>query len=137
MKRTSTITATMPADIQTVWRIVIDNQHYHWRSDLARIDVLDGGGRFIEYTKDGFSTEFVITRMEPCHCYELNMKTKIFTGHWIGKFESAGTGETRLTYTETIWFNNPLLGLVSYLCLPLKKIQKAYMDDLRKILEEK
>ncbi len=137
MKRTSTITEIMPADIQTVWGIVTDNEHYHWRSDLERIDVLDGGERFIEYTKDGFSTEFIITRIESCYCYEFDMQTKIFTGHWIGKYESTGVGETKLTYTETIRFSNPLLGLISYLCLPLKRIQKAYMDDLRKALKEK
>ncbi len=93
MKRTSTITEIMPADIQTVWGIVTDNEHYHWRSDLERIDVLDGGERFIEYTKDGFSTEFIITRIRvPAIAMNLICKQKFLPVIGSGNTKVQGQG---------------------------------------------
>lgn len=130
--RKSTITAEFNADVKTVWDIVTDNGNYSWRSDLARIEV--SGDTFTEYTKQGFQTRFTITRREPYRRYEFDMENGNFTGHWTGTFSETGAGSTRVNFTETLNIRNPLMELLSYIGMPLKKIQKTYIADLRKAL---
>ncbi|QQO08688.1 SRPBCC family protein [Breznakiella homolactica] len=134
--RKSTITETYASDIGKVWDMVTDNTNYSWRSDLERIDILDGGGTFIEYTKEGFFTEFTITCKEPCGRYEFTMKNKNFTGRWTGLFSSVESGGTRIEFTEVLYIKNPVMELLSYIAMPLKKIQRTYAADLRRALGE-
>ena len=45
------VKATLNEDIKTVWEIVASLDNYEWRSDLSKIEVLEAGKNFIEYTK--------------------------------------------------------------------------------------
>ncbi|WP_440895502.1 hypothetical protein ACS127_13195 [Amphibacillus sp. Q70] len=47
--RVSKITATFSSDIRKVWNIVTDNEDDHWKSDLAKIEIVDHD-RLIEQT---------------------------------------------------------------------------------------
>jgi len=134
--RKSNITATFQADIQTVWNIVTDNENYAWRSDLSKIEIVDGGKKFVEYTKDGFLTKFTITVKEYCKRYEFDMENKNFTGHWIGIFSIERNGETKIDFTEELKIKNFFVELISYLFMNLKKIQLTYIADLKKRLEK-
>ena len=62
--------AVLKSRIEQVWEVVTDLSDCSWRSDLQRIDVLEPGKTFVEYTKEGFPTTFVITRFEPPYRYE-------------------------------------------------------------------
>ncbi|WP_227840324.1 hypothetical protein [Clostridioides sp. ZZV15-6388] len=59
--RVSEITAYFNTDVETVWNIVTDNRDYKWRSDISKIEILDGRSTFIEYNKDGNRTKFTVT----------------------------------------------------------------------------
>ncbi len=132
MKRSS-ITAIFKSDIQTVWNIVTDNHNYLWRSDLSKIDTLEDGKTFIEYTKNGFPTTFTITLKKPFERYEFDMKNKNMKGHWVGTFTEA-EGGTRIEFTEEVSVNNPVMSL--FAGAYLKKQQAEYAADLRKALGE-
>ncbi|MCM1495305.1 MAG: SRPBCC family protein [Bacteroides sp.] len=121
------------ADLDWVWKIVTDNTHYSWRSDLSRIEVIDNV-RFVEYTKEGIATEFTITCKEEKKRYEFDMKNKNMRGHWIGVFRKA-EGGTEIDFTEDIKSQNPIMNL--FAGIYLKKQQKQYIEDLKKELKEK
>lgn len=134
--RKSTISATFQADVQTVWNIVTNNHNYAWRSDLNKIEVLERGNKFIEYTKDGFSTNFTITVKEELKRYEFDMENKNMTGHWIGIFNSTHNNGTKIDFTEELYIRNPVMELLSHLFMNLKKMQQTYVTDLKKVLKE-
>lgn len=134
--RKSTITAKYKADVKTVWDIVTDNTNYTWRSDLDRIEILEDGKSFVEYTKQGYQTRFAITCKEPYERYAFDMENDNFTGHWTGLFSSTPSGGTQIVFTEELQIKNAFVELLSYIAMPLKTIQNIYAADLRKALGE-
>lgn len=134
MNRKSTIEYTLRHNISTVWRVVIDNNNYAWRSDVMRIEILSPTD-FIEYYKDGGQTEFkIVTKRQKSH-YQFAMKNKIFTGKWVGEFIEVDENTTKLFFTEDINFKNPLFYILSFFMINLKTLQLAYMKDLEKELK--
>lgn len=134
--KSSTITAEFSSEIETVWNIVTNNKEYHWRSDLEKIEISDDEKSFIEYTRDGFETKFIIINKIPFKQYEFKMENKKFTGHWSGLFGKNASGGTKIVFTENIRMKNPILKLLSYFFLNLKKMQETYIADLKKRLKE-
>ncbi len=132
MKKSS-IKAIFKSDIQTVWNIVTDNQNYSWRSDLSKIDTLDDGKTFVEYTKSGFPTTFTITLKKPYERYEFDMKNDNMTGHWFGNFRQK-QDRTEIEFVEELSIKNPIMNL--FAGAYLKKQQATYVADLRKALGE-
>lgn len=130
---TSNIKAVFQSDIQTVWEVVTSLTDYAWRSDLARIEVLNEN-QFAEYTKEGFSTTFTITATEKCRRWEFDMDNSNMKGHWTGVF-SERDGKTEIDFTEAVtakkFFLKPFLNAF------LKKQQSRYVEDLNKELERR
>lgn len=128
------IKVTLDKDIKTVWEIITSLDNYSWRSDLSKIEVLEMGRKFKEYTKDGYSTTFIITAFEPMTQYEFDMDNNNMHGHWTGVFSKIDN-KTEINFTENItpkkWIMKPFVGLY------LKKQQAVYVSDLRKALEER
>lgn len=128
------VKVTLNRDIETVWEMVTSLDNYSWRSDLSKIQVLEAGRRFVEYTKDGYATTFTITTFEPMKRYEFDMDNNNMHGHWIGLFSRTGD-KTEINFSENIipkkWIMKPFVGMY------LKKQQASYISDLRKALDEK
>lgn len=126
----SKVTAHFACPVEQVWQTVTDLMNTAWRSDLARVEVLDEA-RFVEHTKSGYATDFTVTACEPLRCWAFTMENSNMSGSWEGIFESA-EGGTRLTCTEIVnakhWWMRPFVP--GY----LKRQQKLYLDDLRKEL---
>ncbi len=59
----SNIKVAFQSDIQRVWEVVTSLENCAWRSDLSKIEIVNES-QFVEYTKDGYSTTFTITRTE-------------------------------------------------------------------------
>lgn len=134
--RKSNITAVFNADIETVWNIVTDNSNYSWRSDLSKIEQADDGKTFTEFAKEGFETTFTITVKEPCTHYEFDMNNNNFTGHWIGIFSKTENNGTKIDFAEEIRITIPVMEILSYLFMNLKKMQLTYIRDLKHTLGE-
>lgn len=128
------VKVTLNRDIETVWKMVTSFDNYSWRSDLSKIQVLEAGRRFVEYTKDGYATTFTITTFKPMKRYEFDMDNNNMHGYWTGLFSKTGD-KTEINFTENItpkkWIMKPFAGMY------LKKQQASYISDLRKALEEK
>ena len=126
---TSKVTVYFPCSVEQVWHTVTDLTHTAWRSDLARVEVLDET-HFVEHTKSGYATNFTVTACEPPHFWAFTMENGNMSGSWEGIFEAAGGA--RLTCTETVagkrWWMRPFVP--GY----LKRQQKLYLHDLRKEL---
>ena len=62
---TSNIKALISGELQKVWELVLDIENYAaWRSDLSKTEVISDK-QFIEYTKEGYPTTFIVTLVEP------------------------------------------------------------------------
>lgn len=127
---TSKVTVHFPCPVELVWQTVTDLAHTAWRSDLARVEVLDET-HFVEHTKSGYATNFTVTAWEPLCRWAFTMENGNMSGAWEGIFEAA-EGGARLTCTETVtgkhWWMHPFVP--GY----LKRQQTLYLDDLRKKL---
>ena len=125
----SNVKATLQVDIERVWEIVTSLYYYSWRSDLSKIEILEYGKKFIEYTRSGYATTYTITTFEPMKRYEFDMENDNMSGHWIGLFSKID-GKTEISFTENIipkkWIMKPFVGMY------LKKQQDTYISDLRK-----
>ncbi len=125
---TSNIKAVLQSDIRTVWETVLAVEHYDWRSDLSRTELVDEK-RFIEYTKEGYPTTFTVTAVEPYKRWEFDMENSNMKGHWVGIFTSVGDG-TEVDFTEHVtvkkWFLSPFVKPY------LRKQQALFMADLKK-----
>ena len=127
---TSKVTAHFPCPVEQVWYTVTDVTRTSWRSDLARVELLDGA-YFVEYTRSGYATNFTVTACEPPRFWAFTMENNNMSGSWEGIFEAV-EGGTQLTCTETVtakrWWMRPFVP--GY----LKRQQKRYLDDLRRQL---
>lgn len=129
------IKVTLNKDIKTVWELVTSLDNYAWRSDLNKIEVLEARKEFVEYTKEGYATNFKITTLEPMIKYEFDMDNNNMHGYWTGLFSKIDDNKTEINFTENItpkkWIMKP------FAIMYLKKQQAVYISDLRKALEEK
>ena len=127
---TSQVTVLFPCPVEQVWHTVTDLAHTDWRSDLVRVDVLDGT-HFVEHTKSGYATHFTVTACKPTYFWSFTMENGNMSGAWEGIFQAA-EGGTRLICTETVhakhWWMRPFVP--GY----LKRQQRLYLDDLRQKL---
>jgi len=102
---------------------------------LSKIDVLDVGKKFIEYSKEGYATTFTITTFETMRLYEFDIDNNNMRGYWTGIFSKTNDNKTEIEFTENImpkmWMMKPFVGIY------LKKQQSIYIADLRKALEGK
>ena len=127
----TSIKAVIPCEINKVWELVLGVENYGaWRSDLSKTEVINDR-QFIEYTKDGYSTKFTVTIVEPYARWEFEMENSNITGHWIGVFTERGN-KTEIDFTECVkakkWFMKPFVK--SY----LRKQQAQFVADIRKAL---
>ena len=123
--------ATFHYDLEEVWNTVTSLENYSWRSDLAKIKVFEEEKKFVEYTKDGYSTVFTITLFEPMKRYEFDMDNKNIHGHWVGLFSYVNE-ETIIDFTEDVTAKK--LMLKPFVGAYLKKQQAIYLADLKKAL---
>ena len=126
----SKVTVHFPCPVERVWQTVTNLTNTAWRSDLARVEVLDES-HFVEHTKTGYATHFSVTACEPLRRWAFTMENGNMSGSWEGIFEETADG-TRLTCTETVnakyWWMRPFVP--GY----LKRQQKRYLNDLQKKL---
>lgn len=127
----SNIKAQYNCEVKKLWEIITSCDNYSWRSDISRIEVVEAGKKFVEYTKDGYSTHFTVTAFEPYKLYEFDMENDNMQGHWTGKF-TYENGMVTIDFTEDVtakkWFMKPFVGMY------LKKQQKTYISDLNEAL---
>ena len=131
--KTSNIKDIICSDIHKVWETVLAIDKYSaWRSDLSKTEILNQM-HFIEYTKQGYSTEFTITTVEPYKRWEFDMENSNMKGHWIGIFTSKGN-KTQIDFTECVTAKKIIMRpfVKSY----LRKQQAQFVMDLKKILEK-
>ena len=126
---TSNIKANIPSERRQVWNLVLDIENYAaWRSDLSKAEVISDK-QFIEYTKEGYSTTFTVTLVEPYRRWEFDMENGNMTGHWTGIFTAKGD-ETEIDFTEQVEAKKLLMKpfVKSY----LKKQQIQFVADIMK-----
>ncbi|MBU3217981.1 hypothetical protein LL033_02005 [Clostridium estertheticum] len=134
--RISEITAYFNSNIKSVWNVVTNNSNCKWRSDIERIEILNDGKEFIEYTHSCNATKFSITKKKEHREYEFNMGNKMFNGSWSGHFSVTESGGTKIIFTENIFVKNPIIKILSYFFMDLKKMQNNYISDLKVELGE-
>ena len=128
---TSNIKAMIPSDLRKVWDFVLDIENYDtWRSDLGKTEIISEK-QFIEYTKDGYSTTFTVTKEDPYRRWEFDMENSNMKGHWIGVFIDKGN-ETEIDFTECVEAKK--IFMKPFVKLYLKKQQAKFVADMRNAL---
>lgn len=92
--------------------------------------------QFIEYTKDGYSTTFKVTLLEPHRRWELDVENSHIKGHWTVVFASKGS-ETEIDFTACVTAKKLTLrpiGKSVFEKTYLKKEQTQFVIDLKKSL---
>lgn len=125
------IKVTFLCSVEKIWNIVTDLSNYRWRSDISKIEIINDR-KFIEYTKDGFKTEFNVTNKELYKIWEFDLENENIKGHWSGKFYKQGD-KTTLDFTENVTAKKLLLK--PFIGLYLRKQQKQYFMGLKKELQ--
>lgn len=128
--RIAEITAYFRSDVKSVWSVVTNNADYKWRSDIERIEIINDK-EFNEYLANGNITKFTITEKQEYSEYGFNMENKMFNGIWKGYFYKTGTGGTKIIFREEIFIKNPVVKILSYFLMDIKKIQDTYVRDLK------
>lgn len=125
------IKAIIPGDLRKVWDFVLDIENYDtWRSDLGKTEIISEK-QFIEYTKDGYSTTFTVTKEDPYRRWEFDMENSNMKGHWIGVFIDKGN-ETEIDFTECVEAKK--IFMKPFVKLYLKKQQAQFVVDMRNAL---
>ena len=128
---TSNIKEQIPSDLHEVWDFVLDIENYDtWRSDLGKTEIISEK-QFIEYTKDGYSTTFTVTKEDPYRRWEFDMENSNMKGHWIGVFIDKGN-ETEIDFTECVEAKK--IFMKPFVKLYLKKQQAKFVADMRNAL---
>ena len=130
---TSNIKEIIDCDVHKVWKTILAVDKYsQWRSDLSKTEVINEK-QFVEYTKDGFSTTFTTTNIEPYERWEFDMENSNIKGHWTGIFTSKGN-KTQIDFTECVTVKKIIMKpfVKSY----LRKQQSRFVMDLKKALDE-
>ncbi|HJB91260.1 MAG TPA: SRPBCC family protein [Candidatus Eisenbergiella merdigallinarum] len=127
---TSSIKTHIPCDIYRVWNAVTEVEHYEWRSDLSRTEVISDR-QFIEYTRSGYPTTFTITAKDPYRRWEFDMENSNMKGRWVGFFTAQNDG-TIIDFTEYVTAKK--FFLKPFVKFYLKKQQAQFVADLTKAL---
>ena len=127
---TSKVMAKFNCDIKEVWSIVTDFGRCEWRSDLRDVKILDEN-HFIEYSKSGYETKFVIKVIEFCKRLELEIENENIKGRFVGLFFDKNNS-SEIEFTEEIFTKK--LFIKPFLRIYLKRQQKIYLSDLKKAL---
>ena len=125
--------AVFGSSIDKIWKFMTDNTNYGWRSDLSKVEVQDGGNRFIEYAKNGYPTEFVVTLKIPHERYEFDIENGNMSGHWTGIFTKVN-GRVKVTFIEEVKVKKIIMRF--FVGMYLRKQQKQYIADLKHALGE-
>ena len=108
---TSKVTVNFPCAVEQVWQTVTDLTNTAWRSDLKRVEVLDEA-HFVEYTKNGYATNFTVTARELFRRWAFTMENGNMSVSWEEIFEAAESG-TRLHCAEIVnakhWWMRPFV----------------------------
>lgn len=126
----SNIKSFFLCQVQKVWEIVTDIKNYTWRIDLSKTEILNEN-KFIEYTKDGFLTQFTITVTEPYKRWEFDMENSNIRGHWIGVFTEKDGG-TEIDFTEDVTAKKFIMK--PFMKAFLKKQQELFISDFKETL---
>lgn len=128
----STIEKNFDFDIKIIWDIITDFKKYYWRSDISKVDVLNEK-EFIEITKDGYSTNFIIIKEIKFKYLEFKIDNSNMEGYWKGEF-LAENGKTKIRFTENL--KSKKIWLIPILKIYVKRQQKIYMKNLERYLYE-
>ena len=89
--------------------------------------------RFIEYAKNGYPTEFVVTLKIPHERYEFDIENGNMSGHWTGIFTKVN-GRVKVTFIEEVKVKKIIMRF--FVGMYLRKQQKQYIADLKHALGE-
>lgn len=122
--------AVFQSDMERVWKTVTSLTHYTWRSDIAKIEIVNDS-QFIEYTRDGYATTFTITVKEPYQRWEFDMENDNMKGHWTGVF-TQNNKQVEIDFTEEVYAKKTFMK--PFVKMYLKKQQSLYISDLKKAI---
>lgn len=134
-ERSATLSTQYKASPEDVYKALINNEDYTYRTDLAEIVIIEKNGDieiWDEISKTGNRIRFRTTLKEPYSRYEFDIiEANGFTGHWAAQLSESANGGTIYTSTETVRIRNPFIKVMSYIFMDITKFMHTFQEDLR------
>lgn len=129
-----TMKVTIPCDIHKVWDTVTAFESYHiWCSGVEKTDAT-GEKQYIEYMKNGYVTEIVITAIEPNNRLELEIENEHVKEYRSYVFK-AKENESEVHITSSVSskkLSTRPVGKSVFERSYIKKEQEEFAGDLKK-----
>lgn len=135
--RTLTKEIVLNAVPEGVYKVVVNNSDWKYRSSLDDLKVVETSGDFEVWDEvsDGNTIRFRTKEKRPYSFYSFEMESKLFRGNWWAEFEAVENGQTRFMATESIEYRNLFIKVLAYLFMDLDGYMETYQDDLRRKVE--
>ena len=126
---------------EEVFKLIIDKEHYDWRSNIKRIYIVnsDGysvGSKYKELTIHGYSFTFEIEKYFENEKYEIVTKNFGVKAYWKANLKKYERG-TKLFITKETYIENPVVRLFYYLFSNFRSAIDNYVNDILKQLNSK
>lgn len=125
--------ATIDASPEIVYKVLIDNDNWKYRTSLAELQIVQRNGdieEWIETSKDGAIIHFMTKEKRPYSFYSFGMESKLFKGYWTAEIQKLDDNKTHFIATEYVEMKNPIVKVLSYLFFDLKSLMVVYQNDL-------
>jgi len=117
---------------ERVWQRVAGDRTQPWRTDLARVEVVDAR-HWTEFPRHGPPLRFAsVVERAPEH-FEVRFEGGGVVGRWEGRLEEA-SGTTSLRCVEEIEIDNPFFRVLARLFGGPERAMRVYLDQLERSL---
>lgn len=134
LHRVETYTSTYNSSPKDVYEALVDNTNWQHRRGLKGLILKSREGdieTWDEVQKNGQVISFKTIEKRPYSYYSIKMSGPIFEGVWFAELIEVDSQTTELRATENIKIKHPIIRLLSYLFLDLKKQMISFQNDLQ------
>lgn len=129
-------TTIIDASPEHVYAIAVDVERFkQWRSDLKQLQIETRGElwTWTEELASGSTMSVRETAKQPLQRYAYDFdSSQGMRGSWAAEFSPSSEGRTKLTLTETVVIDNPLIRVVAYVFLNIGTSLDVYLGDLNR-----
>lgn len=124
---------------EIVYRVVINNDDYAYRTGVKELRILERDGDFEVWEETSYKGNKIVFRTKekiPYTFYSFDMGNESFTGYWTAEFKETRDGETLFIATEYIRIKNPYMKVLSYPFFDIGGSMERYQNDLKAKLKQ-
>jgi len=129
--RTGSHEAVLPADPERVRQTILDVEAQpRWRREVAAVELGADGRSWVEKTHAGERIRFEIREHAENRLVLRFDSSRGYRGQWLGEWQHAPGGETRLRVLESATVDHPLMRLVARVAFDPAEFARRWTREL-------